>query len=693
MYHNNNDPMGGKSISLHRKECGLGCAEDVCIHERCSRCTTTGCSLCSTKLIIRSGSTLVVNGTMIISGQLDGGGAAQDYTGATTGYYAELKLESGAKIEVNGTLHVPGFITESNNGESIVKINTDGTIYQPFVVRDFKGGTVTGAIYNSIKNLGIPYSPFNEFCTMNVYAPMHIYGSVISYANIYADDKQNATVAPLVGLTSSSFIQLSDDAYIVADYDLETEILKMDFYGGATTNSFSVSVNAPMIGLMTMTSQQFIFPISWMYDITLHDGSYNMTNGNRFKLLPGSKFTVESDASLEISYLQVYESFVQEAQVKSYRARYQKTPAIFTVNGTVNVEELGGKVYTTTDSASLTITKSVSLSSVEPLTYPDKEAVVAGAAAGLAGDLAGGLLGDTGCVSTNMTIDSSTTLYYQYYDGTTLKNNQFSGTIKINCEYLSNSDTKQWEQQGDGEEGGSGGTTEGGNENPCVTPDTLITLADGTQKEIQYVTDEDIFIVWDFFKGEFAYVPGAVLINHGEGIYTIITLTFDDGTVLKVVGMHGLYSKDLNDWVYIDKDNVESFVGTTFINTDGESLHEIKLIDYTITEEYTTAYSMFTALHYNCFFENILTLTPSMFDGENYYIPFEIGEGMKYDEEKMKEDIETYGLYTYEDFAEHVTYEQFVGFNAAYFKVSVGKGLVTYEQLIESIYSYVNPDS
>ena len=455
--------MGGKSISLHREECGLGCAEDVCIHERCSRCTTTGCSLCSTKLIIRSGSTLVVNGTMIISGQLDGGGAAQDYTGATTGYYAELKLESGAKIEVNGTLHVPGFITESSNGESIVKINTDGTIYQPFVVRDFKGGTVTGAIYNSIKNLGIPYSPFNEFCTMNVYAPMHIYGSVISYANIYADDKQNATVAPLVGLTSSSFIQLSDGAYIVADYDLETEILKMDFYGGATTNSFSVSVNAPMIGLMTMTSQQFIFPISWMYDITLHNGSYNMTKGNRFKLLPGSKFTVESDASLEISYLQVYESFIQDAQVKSYRARYQNTPAIFTVNGTVNVEELGGKVYATAGSASLTITKSVSLSSVEPLTYPDKEAVVAGAAGGLLG----GFLGDTGCVSTNMTINSPTKLLYKYYENGEWKVKDFSSSIILNMEYISDSNNKTWKPNGT--------TVEF-----VIQPGTSVTMSDGT---------------------------------------------------------------------------------------------------------------------------------------------------------------------------------------------------------------------
>jgi hypothetical protein len=64
---------------------------------------------------------------------------------------------------------------------------------------------------------------------------------------------------------------------------------------------------------------------------------------------------------------------------------------------------------------------------------------------------------------------------------------------------------------------------------------------------------------------------------------------------------------------------------------------------------------------------------------------------MAYDKELMQRDIDTYGLYTYEDFAEYVTYEQFIGFNAAYLKVSVGKGMITYEELIESIFAYVNP--
>ena len=55
---------------------------------------------------------------------------------------------------------------------------------------------------------------------------------------------------------------------------------------------------------------------------------------------------------------------------------------------------------------------------------------------------------------------------------------------------------------------------------------------------------------------------------------------------------------------------------------------------------------------------------------------------MKYDEAKMNADIETYGLYTYDDFAEYCTYEQFVALSLENFKVSVGKGYITWEEIL-----------
>ena len=60
-------------------------------------------------------------------------------------------------------------------------------------------------------------------------------------------------------------------------------------------------------------------------------------------------------------------------------------------------------------------------------------------------------------------------------------------------------------------------------------------------------------------------------------------------------------------------------------------------------------------------------------------------KGMKYDEEKMQADIEKYGLFTYEELSEYLTLEQFNALPFQYFKVSIGKGLMTWDEMIYCI--------
>jgi hypothetical protein len=57
----------------------------------------------------------------------------------------------------------------------------------------------------------------------------------------------------------------------------------------------------------------------------------------------------------------------------------------------------------------------------------------------------------------------------------------------------------------------------------------------------------------------------------------------------------------------------------------------------------------------------------------------------------LKRDIQKYGLYTYDHFAQYVTYEQYVAFSGDYLKISVEKGYITFDQLLELIATYVNP--
>ena len=92
---------------------------------------------------------------------------------------------------------------------------------------------------------------------------------------------------------------------------------------------------------------------------------------------------------------------------------------------------------------------------------------------------------------------------------------------------------------------------------------------------------------------------------------------------------------------------------------------------------------MRTAINDNAVAEGMLTLTPEDIPGMLTY--FEVGEGLKYDEEKMNADIEKYGLYTYEEWADYVSYEEFVALNGKYFKILVGKGILTEEDILSLI--------
>ena len=215
----------------------------------------------------------------------------------------------------------------------------------------------------------------------------------------------------------------------------------------------------------------------------------------------------------------------------------------------------------------------------------------------------------------------------------------------------------------------------------CVTPDTLVTLADGTQKRIDELTFNDQILVWNFFTGEFDVANGSILMNHGYDDVDIINLKFSDGTVVKVINAHGFFAEKENDFVFINESNVNEYIGHSFLKNSGDGFVSVTLEGYEITREYTEVYSILTAEHYNCMLENMFTVTEAEVHAI-YLTPYDIGADLKYDEAKMQADIEKYGLYSYEEFAHLLTEAEFNALNLEHFKVAVGKGLITYDEIL-----------
>jgi len=219
----------------------------------------------------------------------------------------------------------------------------------------------------------------------------------------------------------------------------------------------------------------------------------------------------------------------------------------------------------------------------------------------------------------------------------------------------------------------------------CFTPDTLITLADGTQKRVDELKPTDTIIAWDFFTGTYVEKKISLLVNHGEALYKVTNLKFSDGTELKLIGDHGVFDYDLNKYVYFTPENYTEYIGHTFVKQNLNGGYDlVQLVDGSVTEEYTSAWSVSSAETSNAFASGMLTVAPP----EDFYNWIEMSGKLQYNVEQFAADVAQYGLYTYEDFADYVTYEQFVEWNGAYLKIAVEKGYFTFEYILELIEMY-----
>lgn len=229
--------------------------------------------------------------------------------------------------------------------------------------------------------------------------------------------------------------------------------------------------------------------------------------------------------------------------------------------------------------------------------------------------------------------------------------------------------------------------------NSCITKGSKITLYDGTQKNIEDINSDDILLVFNHITGKFEGASASYVIhkNIEEQLYRVIKLKFSNAKEVHIVEEHGFYDIDLKKYVYITEENVDDFIGHSFAITDDiKNMTTTTLVGYEIVEEVTSIYSPISYSYLNCFVDGILTIT-NFSDG--LINMFEFGDDMCYDAEKMQADIEKYGLYTYEDFAEYATLEQFNAFNGKYLKVSVEKGLITYDELINLLKTFLSEEN
>lgn len=296
--------------------------------------------------------TLTNYGTIEIGGVLGSGQGNENTSGQTCGAFSKIELDSNSCIDNYSLLFCYGLITEKSvNNASKIICEESGRIDEPFIVRDFKGGSATYAAYVGAKK-GDKYSPFNLFEMRNIFpAVKYKSGAQLKgWANLYVNKEFQAMTFDIIGSTSSSIIEIASGSYLDAKYvssngQYTTEgYCKLDFYGSVNVNSLSFNFKAGF-SINISTSKGF-FPISYLLRINFHaleNQSCIVNAGNQgFKIMPGSSLIVDKGVTLVTSELIIYPQGKVE---QVYNQTYQKEelPDV-KINGALAATAIGGQI-------------------------------------------------------------------------------------------------------------------------------------------------------------------------------------------------------------------------------------------------------------------------------------------------------------------------------------------------------------
>lgn len=312
--------------------------------------------------------TLTVNGTLEIGGEVGGGGNLGLVVG---GKYSQITMVGSAKIENYKTINCYGYIKEENTslGEPIIN-NYDGSnFYMPMAIYDWNGGSYAYAC-NQAKVL-----PINMFDFPNVKPKIvYNYGCLLEVnVRMYMQDAwRNVERTKMIGKLedNNAFFMLSSGASITLKYQgranglttndgkinskqNDLNVTKVEVCGNVKLGSLVMSMDLGIMDASINTSEVFC-PISYKLDISVMSGSI-LTFAQKVKFLAGSKMIIQNGA--EVIFEQPTIFYRENQSLK--KTKYNQYPAFLTSSSLVNDGKLilknGFAGFIQTDSTNATI--------------------------------------------------------------------------------------------------------------------------------------------------------------------------------------------------------------------------------------------------------------------------------------------------------------------------------------------------
>ena len=239
-------------------------------------------------LTMANGATITVanGGTICCAGNLCSTGQLGGWNGCTTGPGGRIKMNTGSEIIVQsgGKLYAWGYIY----GSGSVEIQSGGTVYEAFQIKDWRGGTATSNCYS--------YTfIFNQYYIQNIEVPLKLYAGASEKLWSSANASSSAYPMGATFLGSGGLFNLST-GYLIKDYIEGTDRLQIDIYGNASITTMQIT-GLPMIG--SISTADYEMPITSNITINIHSGTTQIQQNVKF--LPGVELNIDSGAFLQIN--------------------------------------------------------------------------------------------------------------------------------------------------------------------------------------------------------------------------------------------------------------------------------------------------------------------------------------------------------------------------------------------------------
>lgn len=254
------------------------------------------------KLILNESTVLEVYGNILIQGLLGVNGPG--LSGHTSGNHSQIinngtiNLNSGAKLDLRGYI----------KGTGIVEARSGATVYSPFVVYDYRGGTNTKTVYEKAK-----IAPFRIYEMPNIQCNYSIlYGAEHKgYLDLYASDKHRTAVTTIFGKGTAMMIMEDATAHITTTYE------RIGNGIGETTLTMTGKVKMGVLKIkvtttVTVAMNEVRFPMPWNYTINVGDGlnPTTFTLPDDYKMMTGATVNVMKNATVNLTgTLLIYKSF------------------------------------------------------------------------------------------------------------------------------------------------------------------------------------------------------------------------------------------------------------------------------------------------------------------------------------------------------------------------------------------------